>query len=124
MMDTLPAQLIVGTVTASRGTVTTTGNTVAWNGSLGAGESATVTIATTVDPGVAAGTLISNQATVFYDADGNGSNEASEGSRPSASAPPGPTAAPALTDIPTLDPRVLLMLIAILGGVAFLRIRG
>lgn len=124
MTDTLPPELVLTSASVSLGTVSTSGNTVSWNGSLAAGESVTVTINATIAPGVPGGTAISNQATVFYDADGSGANESSEGSRPSLNAAPGPTVvAAALATIPTLDLRALLLLAAILGGIALYRLR-
>jgi hypothetical protein len=72
--DTLPATLTLVSANASSGTAGTTGNTVDWNGSIPAGGSVTITINATVNAG-AAGQLISNQGTVSYDANGDGSNE-------------------------------------------------
>jgi len=77
--DILPATLTLVSATATTGTaVATIGtNTVTWNGSVAAGNSVTVTIAATVNSGVASATSISNQASVSYDADLNGTNETS-----------------------------------------------
>lgn len=77
--DVLPAGLTLVNATATSGTaVPTVGtNTVTWNGALAPlGGSVTITITATVNAGTA-GTTISNQGTVAYDADGNGTNEAS-----------------------------------------------
>jgi hypothetical protein len=52
------------------------GNTVTWNGSLASGSSVTLTIGATIRPTVALGAVVANQATVLYDADANGTNEA------------------------------------------------
>ena len=78
LTDVLPAGLSLVSATATSGTsVATVGtNTVTWNGSIAAGGSVTITITATVDAGTEGQTL-SNQATVAYDADGNGSNESS-----------------------------------------------
>ena len=52
-------------------------NIVNWNGSLANGASVTITITATIDVSTTAGTVVTNQGTAFFDADGNGSNEAS-----------------------------------------------
>ena len=76
--DVLPAGLTLTGATATSGTaVATIGtNTVTWNGSLAAGASTTITIGATVGTSIAGGTVVSNQGTVSFDADGNGTNEA------------------------------------------------
>jgi uncharacterized repeat protein (TIGR01451 family) len=76
--DVLPAQLTLVSATASSGSaVATVGtNTVTWNGSIpGSGGSVTITIIATIQPS-ATGT-ISNQGSVSYDSDANGTNDAS-----------------------------------------------
>ena len=73
--DTLPSTLTLVSASASSGTAATAANTVTWNGSLAAGASVTITITATVNPS-AAGQTVSNQGTISYDADANGSNEA------------------------------------------------
>ena len=45
-----------------------------WNGSIPAGGSVTITITATILP-APAGTTITNQGTIAFDADGNGTNE-------------------------------------------------
>ncbi len=73
--DVLPAGLTLVSATATSGTAATSGNTATWNGSLAPlGGSVTITITATVNAGTQ-GTTISNQGTVSYDADGNGTNE-------------------------------------------------
>lgn len=77
--DVLPAALDLVSATASSGTsVADTGtNTVTWNGMLAPlGGSVTITITATIDAGVQ-GATISNQGTMSFDADSNGSNESS-----------------------------------------------
>jgi uncharacterized repeat protein (TIGR01451 family) len=76
--DVLPASLILVSASASSGTaVANVGtNTVAWNGSIAGGGTVTITIQATVRTSVAPGTAIMNQGTIRFDADGNGSNEA------------------------------------------------
>lgn len=72
--DVLPSSLTLTGATASGGTATTSGNTVNWNGRIAGNGSVTITITATVNAGTG-GTTISNQGTVSYDADGNGTNE-------------------------------------------------
>jgi uncharacterized repeat protein (TIGR01451 family) len=85
-VDTLPSSLTLVSVNATSGTATSSalrgvsthaGETVHWNGSIPAGGSVTITIVAHIDPAIAGGTTISNQGTVNYDADGNGTNESS-----------------------------------------------
>ena len=131
--DILPAGLTLVSATATSGTATATvaTNTVTWNGSIAAGASVTITINATVDPGVPVGTTITNQGTIAYDADGNGTNEASAMTDdPGAAGPGNPTvfvvvAGGATVDIPTLDEVGLAALVALLalGGTALLRRR-
>ena len=74
--DVLPSGLTLVSAAATSGTaVATVGtNTVTWNGSIAAAGSVTITITGTVNAGTQ-GTTISNQGTISFDADGNGSNE-------------------------------------------------
>ena len=76
LTDVLPFGLNLISATASSGVVTSSipTNTVTWNGGIAAGGSVTITIQARIDP-VAAGRRLSNQATISYDADLNGSNE-------------------------------------------------
>ncbi|HEY5022440.1 MAG TPA: choice-of-anchor Q domain-containing protein, partial [Gemmatimonadaceae bacterium] len=74
--DVLPAGLTLVSANATSGTATTSSNTVDWNGSIPASSSVTITINATVNSN-AGGTTISNQGTINYDADGNGTNESS-----------------------------------------------
>lgn len=77
--DVLPAGLSLVSATASSGTVVANAgsNTVSWNGSLAPlGGTATITITATVNAGTQ-GSTISNQGSLAFDADGNGSNESS-----------------------------------------------
>jgi uncharacterized repeat protein (TIGR01451 family) len=76
LTDVLPSSLTLVNATASAGTPTATvgTNTVTWTGSVPNGGSVTITITATINA-VAQGSTISNQATVLYDSDLNGSNE-------------------------------------------------
>jgi uncharacterized repeat protein (TIGR01451 family) len=78
LTDALPTQLTLVSATATSGTaVATVGTgTVTWDGVVPAGGSVTITINATVKTGTALQT-VSNQGTASYDADGNGTNEAS-----------------------------------------------
>jgi uncharacterized repeat protein (TIGR01451 family) len=75
--DPMPSGLMFVSADASSGTAhyLTTIDTVAWDGSIPAGGSVTLTIVATINP--AATGMISNQGQTFFDADGNGSNESS-----------------------------------------------
>jgi uncharacterized repeat protein (TIGR01451 family) len=79
LTDVLPASLALVSATATLGTATATlaTNTVTWNGSIPASGSVTITITATILASTLPGTAVSNQATFVYDADGNGTNEAS-----------------------------------------------
>jgi uncharacterized repeat protein (TIGR01451 family) len=123
-IDVLPASLVLVSSSATSGTAVSTPatNTVTWNGSLAAGASVTITINATVGSTTAPGTTVSNQGTINYDADGNGTNESTR----QTDAPGGGAAdattfvvAPATFEaIPTLDEYALMMLAAVLALLA------
>ena len=75
--DVLPASLTLVSATASAGSAlaTVATNTVTWNGSIPAAGNVTITITANIKAGTALGTIVSNQGTIKFDADGNGSNE-------------------------------------------------
>ncbi len=77
-VDVLPTGLQLVGASASSGTaVADVGtNTVRWNGSIIAGGSVTISIQAQILPN-AGGATISNQGTVYFDADGDGINESS-----------------------------------------------
>ena len=77
--DVLPADLTLVTANATSGTaIANTGtNTVTWNGIVPANDTVTIAIDATIKAGTDDHT-ISNQGTINYDADGNGTNEASD----------------------------------------------
>jgi uncharacterized repeat protein (TIGR01451 family) len=79
LVDVLPSSLTLVSAAASSGSATATPatSTVAWNGSIASGGSVTVTVQATVKAATAVGTVVSNQGTVRYDGDGNGTNESS-----------------------------------------------
>lgn len=79
LVDVLPPELaLVGaSVVAGGGTVFADlgANTVTWNGGIPAGGSVELSIEATVLPG-AAGATVSNQASIAYDSDASGDNDA------------------------------------------------
>jgi len=77
--DVLPANLTLVSATASSGTAVATvaTNTVTWNGSIAPSGTVTITITARITSG-AAGTVVSNQGTISYDGDNNGTNESTE----------------------------------------------
>jgi hypothetical protein len=76
--DVLPSDLSLVSASATSGTATPNvgTNTVNWNGSIAAGGSVTITINATVKSS-ASGASISNQGSISYDADADGTNESS-----------------------------------------------
>ena len=124
--DVLPAQLILVSASATSGTATTDvpTRTVHWNGSIAAGGSVTITITAQIDS-AATGT-ISNQGTVFFDADGNGTNESSVlTDDPGTAAADDPTtfAVGAIAAVPTLSEVGLAMLALLLASGALMVLR-
>ncbi|HEX6083320.1 MAG TPA: lamin tail domain-containing protein [Thermoanaerobaculia bacterium] len=124
-VDVLPASLTLVSATATSGTAVATPatRTVTWNGSIAAGASVTITINATIRSDAAPGTTVTNQGTINYDADGNGTNESTR----QTDSPSDPGAADATTfvvaptshaNIPTLDEWALLALAALIAAVA------
>jgi uncharacterized repeat protein (TIGR01451 family) len=75
--DVLPSQLTLVSASATSGTPSAevVGNTVRWNGTIAAnGGTVTITITAIIENGTA-GQTVSNQGHIFFDADGNGTNE-------------------------------------------------
>ncbi len=131
--DVLPPTLALVSASSTSGSaVATVGtNTVTWNGSIASGASVTITITATILP-AAAGQTVSNQGTISYDADGNGTNESTAktddpgtagAANPTTIVVGGGTPVPA---VPTLSALGLALLALLLGGLAFaiLRRRG
>jgi uncharacterized repeat protein (TIGR01451 family)/fimbrial isopeptide formation D2 family protein len=128
VVDILVPQLTLMTATATSGAAVATvaTNTVSWNGAIPAGGSVTLTIQALVAANAAAGSTISNQATIHYDADGNGTNEAptltDDPSQPGSGNPTGfVVAAPAT--VPVLDGLGLMALAALLASIGLLVLR-
>ncbi|MBK6404557.1 MAG: DUF11 domain-containing protein [Holophagales bacterium] len=128
-VDVLPTGLQLVGASASSGTaVADVGtNTVRWNGSIIAGGSVTISIQAQILPN-AGGATISNQGTVYFDADGDGINESSlltdNPGLPGAADPTAFQAAEA-AQIPTASTTglALLGLLVALGAVLLLRSR-
>ncbi len=76
--DLLPASLTLVSASANSGTaVANVGtNTVTWNGAIPAASTVTITINATVKASTPGGTVVSNQGTISYDSDNNGTNDA------------------------------------------------
>ncbi|HEX4953929.1 MAG TPA: proprotein convertase P-domain-containing protein [Thermoanaerobaculia bacterium] len=123
--DVLPPQVTLVSASATSGTaVATIGtNTVTWNGSIpGGGGTVTITIDATIELD-ATGDIL-NQGTISYDADGNGTNEASGSTDdPTVGGAADPTAFTVggvqdLLAIPTLDPVGLATMALLLAAAA------
>ena len=109
MDDQLPPGLTLISATATSGTAVADlpNNRVTWNGSIPNGGTVTVTIVARIND-----IRATNEATVHYDADGNGTNESSA------------TSAPATfgVAIPSLTPMMLAALAALLAALAMRRV--
>jgi uncharacterized repeat protein (TIGR01451 family) len=120
LTDVLPASLTLVSATASSGTaVANVGtNTVSWNGAVAGGGSVTITIQAVIRNGTS-GTTIANQATVSYDSDGNGTNDATRQSDdPSTPAPSDATSFAVVGIVPALSRMLMLLLGAVLAAMA------
>ena len=125
LTDVLPSSLTLISATATTGTaVANVGtNTVTWNGSIAAGGTVTVTIQAFVKQGTI-GTTISNQATVSYDSDANGTNDASRVSDdPSTAAPGDATSFQVVGSVPALSQMMLFLLAAGLAVMSLIVMR-
>lgn len=124
LTDVLPSTLTLTGATASSGTALPTfgTNTVTWNGSVASGGSVTITITAIMEAGNE-GNTISNQASLSFDADGNGSNETTvlsdDPGTVAANDPTSFVAAAGLAAVPTTSELGLLLLavgLAMLAG--------
>ncbi|HSS52709.1 MAG TPA: IPTL-CTERM sorting domain-containing protein [Thermoanaerobaculia bacterium] len=125
--DVLPAGLTLVNATATSGTPTIDipNRTVHWNGVIVAGGSVTITINALINNSTA-GTTITNQGTIFFDADGNGTNESSVlTDDPAVGGANDPTSFPvaAIAQVPTLSTVGLALLALLLVGGALLALR-
>ncbi|MGE0084616.1 MAG: SdrD B-like domain-containing protein [Desulfococcaceae bacterium] len=74
--DSIPANTAyAGNLLSTSGTAVYSSGQIEWNGSIDANQSVTVTFDVTVNTGIAAGTVLSNQGKVNYDSDGDGTND-------------------------------------------------
>jgi len=125
-IDVLPPTLAL--VSATSPAVANTGtNTVTFNGAIPAGGSVTFTITATILP-TAAGTTVSNQGTISYDSDGNGTNDATaQTDDPAAGGAANPTniqvPGASTVQIPALSPLGLLLLAIVLAALALAILR-
>jgi uncharacterized repeat protein (TIGR01451 family) len=125
--DTIPASILVLSASATAGTVNLAGSVLTWNGSIPAGGSVTITIRGYLDSATPAGTVVSNQGTVLFDTDGNGTNESTALTNNG----PGPGASPTVFTstaggpiaIPSLSGLGLLALAVILASLGLLSLR-
>jgi uncharacterized repeat protein (TIGR01451 family) len=126
--DVLPPQLTLVSATSTSGiaVATVATRTVTWDGGIAAGGSVTITLQAMINPGTPEGT-ISNQGSFAYDADGNGTNEASGVTDDPATAAAGdPTAFQLIVEgpmIPTLDTVGLVFLTVLLALASVVTLR-
>ncbi|MEO8035015.1 MAG: S8 family serine peptidase, partial [Acidobacteriota bacterium] len=75
--DVLPSTMTLVSANATSGTALATigTNTVSWNGSIPPSVTVTITVTATVNGTAVPGATITNNGTISYDADGNGTNE-------------------------------------------------
>jgi uncharacterized repeat protein (TIGR01451 family) len=124
--DTLPASLVLLDASATSGTAAAdlATNSVSWNGSIAAnGGTVTITIHAAIAAGTA-GATISNQGTIHYDADGNGTNESTAQTTNGTGGGPTTFQVEPLAEVPTLSPAglgLLLLLLAAAGLAALAR---
>jgi uncharacterized repeat protein (TIGR01451 family) len=128
LTDVLPPEVTLVNALATSGAAVATlvGNTVTWNGAIAAGGSVTITIHATIANGLPSNTVISNQASFSYDADGDGVNESSGVSDdPGAPGSGNPTdiSLGSPIDVPALDFLGLALLSALLAVAAAWRLR-
>jgi uncharacterized repeat protein (TIGR01451 family) len=125
--DVLPANLTLVSATATSGAAVATiaTNTVDWNGSIPSGGTVTITITATVH--ATNGQTVSNQGTIHFDADGNGTNESTgttdDPAVAGAANPTVITVGGSVVAVPTLSELGLAALFLLLAGAAMLRLR-
>jgi uncharacterized repeat protein (TIGR01451 family) len=132
LTDTLPPELtlVSASVVSGPGSVSTSGNTVRWDGALEPGESVVISIVASIAPGLLGGT-IENQAVAFFDTDEDGDNDAEEPSNDPTTVPDDdPTAfvvGASLFEIPTLSQwgaALFASLLSLLGLLGLRRFNG
>ncbi|HEX4962498.1 MAG TPA: M36 family metallopeptidase [Thermoanaerobaculia bacterium] len=128
LTDVLPAGMTLVDATATSGTpiATIATNTVTWNGSIPASGSVTITTTATIAAGTLGSTLI-NQATVAFDANGDGSNEATSltdnPATPAAGDGTAITIERSIAEVPTLTPQGFAVLGLLLAGAGIALLR-
>ena len=126
--DPLPSTLALVSASSTTGAaVANTGaNTVTWNGSLGSGASVIITYNATILPS-AAGTSVSNQGNILFDASGGGVNTTAaltdDPTVAGANNPTTITVQASLLEIPTLSGSGLLLMGMILAGLALVLLK-
>lgn len=123
-VDVLPASWRMLSFSASNGVATYDGDaatrTLRWNGQLELNQTVTISIDGTVRRN-GSSTLVSNQGTINFDADGNGSNEAvTRTDDPAVGGSQDPTVFEVLSalPIPVNSPWALALLLLTVGGIA------
>lgn len=113
-VDVLPSSLQLVSATATSGTAVADipNRTVHWNGSIAAGADVTITIHATVPAG-SSGT-ISNQGTIHFDGDHNGTNESTTVTNAPVSGGPTTFVAVSAVKVPTLSPALLFAMMTLL----------
>jgi len=113
--DVLPGDLILTGAIADSGTASTVGNTVSWNGSIPGSGTVTITIDATIGSGLGS-SMISNQGTIYYDANGDGTNESQRlTDDPTTGGLDDPTILLLLSSIPTLSTVGIVLLVLVLA---------
>lgn len=112
--DTVPSELTVIGVGADRGTATFVGNVVRWDGTLDPGDSVTITITATVDPGTL-GMEICNQGLVIP-----GTVPTDDPGEPGFE---DPTCLSVVAFIPTLSPVWMALLAILLAALGLIGLR-
>lgn len=125
LTDVLPSSLTLLSAAATSGTAVANlgSNTVTWNGAIAGGGTVTISVQAFVKNGTS-GSTISNSATVSYDSDGNGTNDATRSSDdPSTAAPNDATSFLVVGVVPALSEMMLLLLAAVLVAVSLMLMR-
>jgi uncharacterized repeat protein (TIGR01451 family) len=125
LTDILPSSLTLLSATATSGTaVANLGtNTVSWNGAIAGSGSVTITIQASIKTGTS-GTTVSNQATVFYDANATGTNGFQRPSDdPSTAAPFDPTSFVVTGIVPALSHLMLALLGVMIAAIALMTMK-
>lgn len=117
-VDVLPPSLTLVSTSANSGTAlaNVATNTVTWNGAIPSGGSVTITIVARINAGTE-GTTISNQGTIHYDGDNNGTNESTTVTDAPGGGATTFVVGAAIAPVPALSP-AMLALVAMMLGIA------